>query len=618
MQPPPGGNGRIMVCVRDSAVGKVPAPGPESDDVLPYREPIPPRNWWLPVLAAFLLLYLPFLGTRELQTSEALLVAASRQAPGWAGWMMPARSGGELGASIMPLCAWPVQAAEGLGLPVEWAVRLPAVAAVLALAGLCGVMAARAGGHLAGAVAAACCLATLGMLREGRWGAPTAAPIAFLISGAWFLWYRFGRIRKNWGLAWVAGTGLTLAAFFVAGPVVFVWFYLPLVFLRRPLRIWPRFWVWPHLVMMAVAAVLVWAWLWVGGGEGGRNAVGIPAWLPWPGAAGTGFFQHLVTYPFRCAWMLLPWALLAWPGFCVAFRRVERTPIFCRYLRTLVLVPWLAGWLLPWISPEALLPALGPLAVLTGLHTEILLRRHHDALHRLIPVPAWIAISVGTLLLLLLTLHGTGLGEFAGLTPGASSGVAAAAVGAMVLGGMVLRWQKQRPPAPYWSRLLWGMTAAALAVQAFHPVYRSLFSDRRAATAADLAGGVPVGVCIYDLNEFALPVETVYLDRPVLRLQSPAELPARAPVVYVLAGAKPPILETRQWEAAGVTVDARQKYRAVWRWFPEPGRIFRVERQPAPLNGAAGTVRLHRGTLKPSAEQIFPVVPAPSVPPASL
>lgn len=579
-----------------------------------YQEPIPGRSWWLWITAAFLLLYVPFLGVPELQTPEAVAVAVAEGMRAGGGWLEP-RLHGEV-MPVMPLYSWAVAVCQAAGFSAEWAARLPSVLAVLGIAGVSGLMAARMSGHLAGVVAAAFCVSTWGVLREGRTGQETVVA-ALLLTTAWFAWYRFGRGYKRWGLAWAMGLGLATLAFFAVGVKAFLFFYLPLLFLRRPLRIWPRFWLWPHLVMLAFAGVMVWVWyslfpeqlgsLWP---ENGNSLIQ---------RLSVGFFRHLWEFPLQCGILLLPWVLLAWPGYCAAFRLVEKTPTFCRYLRTLTVSWWLVAWALPWFGPEDLLPLVGPLAVMTGLHAEILLRRHARTLLRVIPFLAWGAMAVAGATGLFLILHFSGTVDFARLTARTGAACTAAALGAFVLAGW-LRRAAAKLSWPYWRMLLFGVVALNLAVLSFHPVYRSLFFERRRASGETLAAAVPEKAMVYQLHEAYLAAEVHYLDRPVHRIRTPAELPATAPELYVLAGAKPPILETRRWEPVSPPVNWRQRFHAVWRWFPEAGRLFRVDRcgdENAAAPAAGDTARMYRGTLKPAVDQIPGVLTETSLPAAA-
>ena len=570
-----------------------------------YIEPIPNRNWWLLIFGAFLALYLPFLGLRELQTQEAFHALVAQEMSAQGGLLQPTVQG--VPVAVFPLYPWLVCLASRFSVPSEWATRLPAALAVLLLAALSGRMAARAGGHLAGAVASSVALTSVLLLDAGR-QAQTQLVAAALIVAAWFAWYRLGRVHKRWGAAWATGVGFSTLAFLCIGFIAFAYFYFPLVFLRRPLRIWRRVLVPGHLLAVCGAVAIVGLWL--------RCVPGQTA-LPWQSFLTSvvpenprSYLNHLIHFPFACAVAFLPWTFLAWPGFCVAFRPVEHTPIFCRFLRTLILPLWLAAWLLPGTSCLDLLALVGPLAVLTGLHLEILLRRHARMLRWVPALICGVALVAGGGGLLLGVLHLTGVIVFSGLeTP-----LWTAIMVLLTCGVGLAYWvQRSGQARPFWVRVLIGMLAAHLVFLALYSPHRALYYDRRRDAGAALAAKLPPQVQLFKLYAGHVIGETFYLNHSVRQIASASELPAVTPVVYVLAGAKPPILETRTWTACSPAVAIRQRVFPVCRWRPAEGGLVRVEKEATPMvegEDANGIVCVYKGELRPLVKQIPGVLPA--------
>ena len=576
-----------------------------------YTEPMPNKKWWMPVLAAVVLMYLPFLGVRELQAVEALRVAAADGLRGGGNWFA-STVGGET-VPIFPLHNWLTVVGGWFGLPPEWSVRLPSVFGVLALAGVCGRYAARAAGHLAGAVAASMAAGSVLMLGLGRAGSGSTLVAALLTMG-WLIWYRHARVARDWGTAWLFGPAFAALAFFGTGIMGVVYFYLPLFFLRRPLRIWPRFWGWRHLVALGALAVLV---LWWAKGVPGQTL------FPWrtvtDSVAGDGYFRHLLFFPVSLFVLFLPWSLLAWPGVCSAFRSVERTPIFCRFLRRLLLVLFFAGWLLPALFPLAAVLMTGPLSVLTGLYAAILFRRYHDSGLWLIPrLLSLAAALLGAVVAVAAGLHLAGVVEIAGLNNlitvswkaeergiGAQACLAAAAV-ALLLGGWL--WRACRPGTglPFWLRMLGAVAAMNLAVLSFHPAWRALFFECHRENARLLGVEVPAGAVVYKMHNDYLTRELVYLGREMRSLEAADRLPASGnDPVYVLAGEKPPMQETRNWLPCGQPVFWKRHGGVALEWNPRPGCWLRLAPVAGEGNGEPGNsfIRMYRGTLKPAVEE---------------
>ncbi len=570
---------------------------PEGAPTVLYTEPIPKKNWWMPVLALAALMYLPFLGLRELQVTEALRAAAAAGLRD-SGDLFGATLNGE-SVPMFPLYTWLAALGSAFGLSPEWSVRLPSVLGVLALAGLCGHQAARSGGHLAGAVAAAMVSGTVLMLEAGRRGDAHTLAAALLAAG-WFYWYRQLRVMRNWNAAWLGGPLFAALAFLALGVMGVVYFYLPLCFLRWPLRIWPRFWTWTHALSLVLLAALAMVW------ERALPGQTMFTWLsPAEAVTPDGYFSHLLSYPFRTAAGLLPWAVLAWPGLCVEFRAVERTPVFCKFLRTLVSVLFFGGWFLPWLLPQAPLLLTAPLAVLAGLHAEILLRRFHGAVAF---VPRWMA---GAALLLgggsaaAAGLCAAGWIEVDGLDRRLLFSCMAAALAAVLLALWLRRVCRPGGTFPFWLRLACATAAVQLAVLSFHPAFRMLFFENHRGNSRLLAAGLPPGATVYKLPKDYLVRETVYLGHVVRSVESADRLPADVRELHVLGDAKPPILETRSWTPCSPPVHWRRHPLPIWQWRPHPGCLLRLERGEIPGSDDAETqlLRMYRGTLKPAVEK---------------
>ena len=576
-----------------------------------YSEPIPHKNWWLPVLAAVALMYLPFLGARELQAVEALRVAAAVGIRGGGSWFV-STVGGET-APMFPLHTWLTAFCGWFGLSPEWSVRLPSVFGVVALAGVCGRYAARAAGHLAGAVAAAMAAGSILILGHGRVGGGDVLVAALLTMG-WLIWYRHARVARDWGTAWVLGPVFAALAFFGAGIMAVVYFYLPLFFLRRPLRIWPRFWGWRHLLSLGGLAVLA---LWWAKGVPGQTL------FPWKTMGDTvaagGYFRHLLFFPLSVFVLFLPWSMLAWPGICSAFRSVERTPIFCRFLRRLILVLFFAGWFLPSLFPLAAVLMVGPLSVLAGVHAGILFRRYHDAGLWLIPrILSLTAAVLGAVVGVVAVLHVAGVVEISGLndlvtlswkakTTGVGAyGCLAVATGALLLGGWLWCACRKGTGMPFWLRMTGAVAAMQLAILSFHPAWRALFFECHRENARILGADVPPKAVMYKIHNDYLMRELVYMGRDMRSLEAADKLPVSgSDPVYVLTGEKPPMQETRTWVPCSPPVFWKRSVGVTVAWNPRAGCLVRLSPSSGDGAGETGTafVRMYRGTLKPAVEE---------------
>lgn len=558
-----------------------------------YLEQQPGRREWYLLLLLFLCGYLINLGVAELRTDEALLAGISAEMNVSDNPICTMVQGQQVDA--FPLYPWLVSLCSGFRHASELTTRLPAVLAVLAMACLCGGAAARVGGTISGAVAATMVMTTVVSYREGvRAGSDTV--FAFLISAAWLAWYRLGRDEKRWVAAWFVSLLFVLAGVFVAGFRALAFFYLPLFFLRRPLRGRRRMLFPAHFGALAIVFLVLLLW---------RTAAPGQALLPWNvlvlrsvSGATKGYLRHLIRFPFESAAYLLPWVFLLWPAFCMAHRPLEKNRVFCHYLRVIVFSLFLCGWILPGSSPRSLLPVLGPLSILTGLHYEILVRRHHAQLRRVFAA-ALIATFAATAVALT-----TGFLHIAGIVVLEGFATRALVMNMMLLIlvlGVACWLYRHGPMRPFWLSLMVVVTLLRVSYLTSVVPVRAWYRNERKDKAEVLGARVAPGAHVYKTTNRFLVTECFYLNRPVSVATDPEkQIPADTQRVYALADAKPPILTTRTWTPCSDLVDIRRRRKLKFEWFPGAACLLRID--PIPHEGdeenSATQVRMYRGELR--------------------
>jgi len=556
----------------------------------------PRRAYWLLAALLFLLIHVPFLASVPLSPAEAEAAAVAKGL--WGGQ-------GVAGARLHPLAT--AMLAPLTGGVNEWSVRLPGVLATL-LAGVCTArVTRREEGRLAGMVAGAAILTALWLAARTRISAGDALA-ACLVALGWLAFYWLGHVHRRWNAMWIVALLPVLLASLETGLRTFAVFYFPLCFLRRPLRIWQRMLNPVHITALVAALVIHRFWLY-----GGVVAV-FTTRAAGPAAATGSYVGGLVTYPFRCLVLALPWALFAWPGFCAAFRPAEKRPVFTSFLRTLLVTLFLVGWILPAVRPLVLLPLVCPLAALTGANYDLLVRRYGRELNRILALTTLAVAVVAGLALLGAVAHATGLFELAGLSRNAWGLATAAFLGALLpLGVGCLRAAARTP----WLRLACIATAAALIGSALYgtlaPVYR--FPQR--SNGHTLAAAVPPNATVYDLTGMAQAAERFYLGRPVIRLATADDLPADPDTIYLLGLARPPVLETRTWTECSPAVCVGQRPEPVLEWRPRAGILARLglvwEQDPGARDRI---VRMYRGVRRPAPGTPDATPPANPPPPA--
>jgi len=264
------------------------------------------------------------------------------------------------------------------GLPIESALRLVSVLSVALLTVLAWEAGKRAKDIQTAAVAAAMAFSSLVVVEKAMDGYPDFTSTLFIVS-AWLSWFTFGMARGQWNRAWIISFTFCAMAFHVGGWRSVALFLCPLFFMRRPLTVWqklrkPGFAIG---VMLLAASMLFWALpRWMAENETPFRASDMFA------SDASGYFKHLLTFPFEVLLRFLPWSILAWPAFCVAYFPLDKNPIFSRFLRTIVISIFFLLWLTPFFDPPRSVAVLAfPLAVLCGMNYWLLIRRHGRWLH---------------------------------------------------------------------------------------------------------------------------------------------------------------------------------------------------------------------------------------------
>ena len=558
---------------------------------MPYIESVPTRQHVYLLIALFPVLYLVNLGTRELRRPEALQATIANEMTSTSRLAITTVHGEHVNS--FPLYPWLVKTASAFQRANDWTARIPAALGVLSLAALSGWAAYSNGGALAGCVAASMALTCVAAFRAGVRAGPDTV-FASLVAAAWLVWYHLGRERKRWGVAWTVVMLLLLAAVFTVGARALACFYLPILCLRRPLRGWRRMLFPAHFAALAGLAAVVLVWC---------HYVPEQTLLPWNTLRAvprvtSSYPRELLLFPLKSAAYLLPWSFLAWPAFCVAYRPLEKKPVYCDFLRVLVYSLFLAAWLLPNISPRALLPLVCPLSVLTGLHYETLVRRHARALGTLCRLLGHAARGSAVLFLLAGGLHLSGAAVLSGL----SAGRCGWSMLLLLAAGALVWWlRKERWPKEPWACLLLATAAVRLVYLAVLPTSGGWLHAEKRNLGTVLRQDIPKDAIVYKTLDSDLLVECFYLKRATRRVREPdRDLPTSPAAVFVLGGGKPPIAPARTWTACSPPVDPNRRATPVFRWFLGGARLLSIT-PGATLGldrGPKRVVRLYRGNLR--------------------
>jgi 4-amino-4-deoxy-L-arabinose transferase-like glycosyltransferase len=527
----------------------------------------PPRWPWL-LLVAFVLLVVPNLWLPELSREEAWLALNAQE-------MLQAgpsderayRAPDRLGALVPTWCL--ALAGKFLGFS-EFVVRLPSALALLGLAALCAWAGLRAIGPQAAAVSAAAVISNCFVFRVGLNGEPDLMGALFL-DAAWLGWYRLSRERKRWLYAWLVAHVFVLLAVLTIGLHAILYFYLPIVALRRPIKARRRLLKTEHL--LSAAMLLMFVGLWIALSPSRETAVArfLESFHP-EGTLGT-YLQHIVTFPFLAAFFFMPWTFLVWPAFCVAFRPLEQAPVLGRYLRTIVVSLFLCFWFIP-LPESTLAPLLGPLALLIGVNYDILVRRHGRKLELIPKVLAVVGLGFAAIIFVVGWMHKPPVvPRDPAVVVSAFLCLGLAAVGAYAVFSHHLH-------GPVWLHVIVGVLIIRLAALSSYTVYEAELGNQRKRDALTLVRQLPEDVPIYWLTEAPreIPVRIYYAKRAVYIIRSTEALPGKDDIVYLLASNNAPISEGRIWEQGSELVTLDGAALRMWR-----GQVNLLDVSPAEI-----------------------------------
>lgn len=302
-----------------------------------------------------------------------------------------------------PLYSWCTALVSAFRMPNAFLLRLPSFLALVALALFSALFARRYHSNFAGAITASVLLTSIVSFKIGRL-AHIETIASLLLSCAWFSLYHFGQIRRKWLLSWSLSLALVFLATFGIGAKAIIIFYFPLLFTGRKVDFQRQIQSPQHIGAAAILVLLLLTRRFV--------APTLP-FFPWNAltiTTGTesisGYMGHLCSMFPKTAYYLFPWVLFAWAPFCLAMRQFELDNKMCHFMRCIVTSNAILFWLLPKGSPLHLIPVFGPMAVLIGVHSEVVIRRYQDFFGRLMKWAAWftLAFSAGAIIFWLCVL----------------------------------------------------------------------------------------------------------------------------------------------------------------------------------------------------------------------
>ncbi|MCQ2377926.1 MAG: glycosyltransferase family 39 protein [Victivallaceae bacterium] len=399
----------------------------------------------------------------------------------------------------------------------------------------------------AGVVAAAIYLTSLISLEKGWEGNPVTLNAFFLLA-AQLLFFYYGA-RGAWNKAWISAAIFLAFGFLSGGFRLLFFFIFPMLFFRRPFSVRSKFHRAGFVAGVILLGIAVGFWAFPYARWYGQMSFDYQFW-------GTGtaaeFFRNFWEFPLKFFVRLLPWSLIVWLPFCAALQELDPTPIYNRYLRTLVAPTVLILWLIPEYDSREMLYMLGPLAILCGNAYEPGMRRYGIRLRKILVIGEYAAAAMLLLITVMAFVPETWLAHFASIenslhfreAPGFfKTGLLCYALGALLW--IAIHCGRHTEPV---SRILL-LVAASIGVfySGILARYQEQSNEKRI-FGGDLAAalkGEPSGI-LYKGNISDLYGGLYYSGAKVVKLPSLENLPQQEKVVYVIDSTFPP-LGDRSW-----------------------------------------------------------------------
>jgi 4-amino-4-deoxy-L-arabinose transferase-like glycosyltransferase len=354
-------------------------------------------KWYLAVpvlLAAFWLLYSPLqTDDKELYWSEGSFAAMSQEI----NYMAPVNMAhGEIVPSAFPL--YPLLTAvftREFSMPMEFSLRIISVGALVLMTLLMWETVRLSIGIHAAPIAVAMLISSNIIIEKSLDGYPNMLGLLFLVAG-WMFWFWLGAVRGSWNLSWIVSMLLCGLGFYTIGWAGIVYFFVPLVFMRRPLTLWPKlrrpgFYL--GLIVL-LAFILIW-WIprIISNGSEVRNLSDNLMNL-------NEYGYHLLVFPFDVLGRFFPWTLIAWAPFCVALQPLEVNPIFNRFLRIITISLFFLLWLSPFTEPRDITLLAPTLSALCGSYYWIVIRRYGCLFQKILRLLPIFAITCGAIIII--------------------------------------------------------------------------------------------------------------------------------------------------------------------------------------------------------------------------
>ena len=437
-----------------------------------------------------------------------------------------------------------------LSLPIEFVLRLVSVLSLAAIACLVWIAARSASGAQAAAVATAVMISSNIIIEKAVDGYPDTLSLLFLMTG-WMLWFSLGVGRGKWNSAWIAGFLFCGLAFYTKGFSAIMYFVLPLIFMRRPMTIWRKLKKPGFVIGLLILLFFVLLW-WIPHIVFAEDIKIRP--LVFEGEDILDYLLHLAYFPVDLVFRFLPWSVLGWVPFCVAFMPLDKAPIFSRFLRTLFFALFFLLWFMPNFESRDMLLLLPPVAILIGVNYKSFIRRYGRHFPKFYTYFGWMSILCAGIVMAFYFAPDSWIDSFVSIPRGVafrhsvSNQVNAyVGTGLMVLIGLILIFYRK---IQIWTVIMFFGCVPGLFLWSVIVPYKAQASGKQelGKLLHDTLRkeNIPANEVIFKSEIKDLYGECYYMGYRVKKIYSLKELPADKEVIYLISTDYPQV-PSREW-----------------------------------------------------------------------
>lgn len=356
----------------------------------------------------------------------------------------------------------------------------------------------------------------------------------FFLFAAQLCWIYFGFTKGRWNMAWLSGLFLVSLGFLAGGIKIPFYFFLPLLFLHRPLKLAPKLNKKGFIFGMIILGLFFLLW---------ASPFMLHArdytwdYIPHNYRGMSNFLLNILLTPLYLLLLFLPWPLIMWMPFCSAIRPLDKTPIFSHYFRVLFTANLLAILFNPFSIMDDFMFVIPPLALLCALSYDTAVRRYSVEMRRLVTLCGYITAALAAGLVIYCFCPYENLIKYVNFLPldKGKDLIFSAILFFLILSVWIYHYRKN---GQLWMIML--LTGCALGIFAqltFIPAYnsnRSRSNLGRAVFNAIKTDGGKEDAIICKNGILDLYNEGYYMQKKIRKLNALADIDRKEPVIYLL------------------------------------------------------------------------------------